>query len=117
MFSGWASRGACGSPVTSRDSAPVTYSAPHSGSSSPVSVASMNQSAETVTSASSRVPRNVTARTRSPSTLAATGECSSSTSIRSAERYGASIASSTATATRGSWHSELTRPAPGLRWS
>ena len=50
--------GACGSPVSSRDSAPVTYSAPQSGSRSPVSVASITQSAAIVVAAVA----NVTAR-------------------------------------------------------
>ena len=56
---------ACGSPVCARDSAPVTCSAPASGSSSPVSLASTNQSASTVRSPSG--PRSVTAPIRSPS--------------------------------------------------
>ena len=40
MFVGWASEGACGSPVSFCDSKPVTYSAPARGSKSPSSVAS-----------------------------------------------------------------------------
>ena len=52
----------CGSPVRSRDSKPVTCSAPASGSSAPVSVASRNQSAQTVALAV-RARRSATAST------------------------------------------------------
>ena len=57
----------------------------------------------------------VTALMRWPSTSAADRSCSSSTSSRPLERWAASIASSTACATRGSCASALTRAAPGLR--
>ena len=56
----------------------------------------------------------VTDVTRSASVVAATGMAGCSTWIRPDERYGASIASITATATTGSWQSRLTAPAPGL---
>ena len=58
MFSGSATAAACGSPVCSRDSAPVTCSAPASGSSSPVSVASTNQRASTMRSPSGAAQRD-----------------------------------------------------------
>lgn len=63
-----------------------------------------------------RMSATVTDRTVSSSPAsAATGRCSVSSVSRPAERYGAIMASRTASATRGSWQSLLTRPAPGLR--
>ncbi len=73
MFIGWASAGALGSPVTSRDSKPVTYSVPVSGSSSPLSVASMTYRPVTVISSPLSRWASRTALTRSPSVSAPTG--------------------------------------------
>ncbi len=114
MFVGCACSGALGSPVSARDSKPVTYSVPVSGSNSPVSVASSTYGA--VRNSRSPVCRcaTVTPVTRSPSVSAATGRYGWSTRSRPDPRYGPSMASSTATATRGSWQSRLTCPAPGL---
>ncbi len=119
-LSGCASSGALGSPVSRFDSNPVTYSVPVSGRSSPVSVASTTNAAWTVTAApapSAVTGVSVTEVTRSPSVVAAVGRTRSSRRTRPADRHGASISSSTPTATRGSWHSLETQPAPGLRAS
>jgi hypothetical protein len=111
-LSGWSSSGPCGSPVRRADSKPVTCSAPHSGRSAPVSVASRNQSAATTTSPPG--PRSVTASIRSPWVSAATGTCRSRTSSRLSASAGASIACRTASDTRGSCPSRDTVQAPGL---
>jgi hypothetical protein len=113
MFSGCAAAGACGSPVSSRDSKPVTYSAPQSGSSAPVSVASSTQSAHTTRSLPPSRERTVSARTRWPSTSARPSAWRASTVSPPLDRCGASSASTTARATRGSCAIALTKLAPG----
>jgi hypothetical protein len=102
MVAGRAWSGALGSPVSARDSKPVTYSVPVSGSSSPVSVASSTYRAVMVVSPPPSRCDTRTEDTRSPSNSAATGRYGWSTRNFPLPRYGASIASMTATATRGS---------------
>ena len=62
------------------------------------------------------MPRTTTPATRSPLLQAVSGRCGPGTNSWPPSWCGAIIWCSTATATRGSWHSGPAHPLPGLRW-
>ena len=103
MLSGWAGAAACGSPVSSRDSAPVTCSTPASGSSSPVSVASMNHVRRLDGRAPGRAQRD--RATRSPSGRRRRGVLAQHLDRGAGDGAGRRC---TASAARGSWQRRLT---------
>ena len=76
-----------------------------------------NQGASRSSSRPVRRLHTRTTRTESPMVLADTAWCSNKTVSRPPLRAAASIASRTARATRGSWHSRETEPLPGFRWT